>query len=138
MLRLGKDPLLPLQTFQTFLNNYSVARETKGAMPDLFHHPTLIELERLQELAKLGEGFPDYNPNYIPERFLNPNYVAPDRSAPAIITIAILFPIMLVVVTARILIRRFWDGNKLGWDDYLIIPATVSLNSLLKNPENQR
>jgi hypothetical protein len=64
-------------------------------------------------------------PGFAPPSMTDPNYAPPDRG-PLIVAVTIAFTVLAVVTVAlRLFLRVFHRSQKVKWDDYLIVPATV-------------
>jgi hypothetical protein len=71
--------------------------------------------------------FPDYPANFTVPALTDPDYVVPYRGhVPFYLAIASMI-LAFGVVLARLLARRFNRTLKFGWDDWVIMFATVSL-----------
>jgi hypothetical protein len=91
---------------------------------------TLVQLLKLQQL---GELFPDYPKNFIPPALTDPNYVPPYRGQFSFNASVVMSALLLVVVPLRLLVRLRLRTSTWGWDDTLIILATMlalTVNSL--------
>jgi hypothetical protein len=73
-----------------------------------------------------AETFPDFPKNFTFPSLTDPNYVPPYNGQSIIISNWILMPLALLLVIARLAARTFRGQRRLGWDDWVIIPATIS------------
>jgi hypothetical protein len=69
--------------------------------------------------------YPDFPPNFTAPWLTDPTYVSPYHGNGVIIVNWILMPLALFFVTARLYVRSYRGDGKWGWDDWLIVPATI-------------
>jgi hypothetical protein len=89
-------------------------------------------IQDLLSVLKIAQSFADYPKNFIPPALSDPCYVAPFNGQ-AILGTAFAFAIItLIVVVLRLYVRVRYRRASWGYDDTLIIPATVCNSSLAK------
>jgi hypothetical protein len=82
-------------------------------------------IAQLLKLQKIGELYPDYPPNFVPPGLSNPNYVPPFRGHYLFNSAVVLSALLLIIVPLRLIVRLRFRQSAWGWDDTLIIPATI-------------
>jgi hypothetical protein len=74
---------------------------------------------------KYAEGFPDFPKPFVPLDQSAPGYVVFSRQKTLIVNAAVTMGLSTIIVLARLISRKVRGFKKFGWDDCVIIPATV-------------
>jgi hypothetical protein len=81
------------------------------------------QLELLIRLYTIGSQFQNFNKSFVPPALLDPSYVPP-YNGQGVLGMSIFLGIATIIVVGL----RLWTraSGSWGWDDWCIIPATVS------------
>jgi hypothetical protein len=85
-------------------------------------------ITQLLSYLQYAQQFPDFPTNIssVPS-LVDPNYVPPFNGLGVYISNWIAMSVALLVVIARLCARAYRGQKRFGWDDWVIIPATISV-----------
>jgi hypothetical protein len=84
----------------------------------------------LLAFVQYGETFFDFPHDFQAPAVLDPNYMPPDRAKSTLVLVSVMLAVAVIVVSARLYVRKFINPRHLGIDDYLITLAMVRLSFL--------